>query len=296
MTRIRPRFRFAFARPAFLLLAIALLAAPIVIAGDALPWSDEHGTGEPTIVLLHGLGANRHVWSLVAPQLARTRRVVLVELPGHGESPPLRTVSVKEAARAVDRVLEARRVERALLVGHSYGGWVALEEALAKPKRAAGVVVLDMGAFSPADTARISALESHLTERYPSLIQVIFKAMSELPTEGDSAVAEALRVPPDVMRAYFRDAWRADLRPRLRNLKTPLHVVATPATWPAGQPWEAVRDRLGYATKGPVTGHRVEGSGHLIMRDQPEALVAVIDSIARATAAGAASKRGAKPR
>jgi pimeloyl-ACP methyl ester carboxylesterase len=157
---------------------------------------------------------------------------------------------------------------------------VALEEAVARPKRVAAVVALDIGAYTPPDTARIATLERHLAERYPSLVRVIFEDMTIDPVESDSAVAQALRVPPEILRAYLRDSWRADLRPRIRNLTIPIHVVATAGAWPASQTWEVARARAGYVTKGPVLGHRIEGSGHLIMRDRPDTLAAILGRIA----------------
>jgi len=259
---------------------VLLLGVVAAIAGDAPPWSDTTGTGGPTIVLLHSAGSDASVWDLVLPALSEKHRVVRVELPGHGTSPMIREVSVKEVARAVDRALDRQKVERALLVGHSYGGWVALEEAAAHPKRAAAVAVIDMGTFTPQDTARTASLERHLKERYPNLIRVIYEVMSVNPTESDSAVEKALRVPPDVLTAYLRDAWRTDLRPRIRGLKTPVHLIATSSTWPASQPWERVKKALGYETAGPVDGIRISESGHLIMRDQPDSLAAILTKIA----------------
>lgn len=274
-----------------LLVAAALLSAGLVLAGDAPPWSDEQGRGEPTIVLIHGLGADRDVWSLVAPRLAGRHRLVRVELPGHGASPPIGTISLRTVARSVERALAARRVERALLVGHSYGAWVALEVAAANPKRAAGVVVLDMSAYTPGDTARVASLDRFLEEQYASLIGVIFQPMSEDRVEADSAVAAALRIPPEVMKGYLRDSWRVDLRDRIRRVKTPIHVIATAATWPPSIPWETARARFGYQTRGPVSGYRVANSAHLVMRDQPDTLAALVEGIAAGLAPAAAPAR-----
>ena len=191
---------------------LLLLAGSLLFAGDVPPWSDSTGKGEPTIVLLHGAGSDRNLWDLVLPALSASHRVVRVELPGHGASPMLEAITVKAVARAVDQALEKQHVERALLVGHSYGAWVALEEAVAKPKRVAAVAVIDMGSYTPQDTARTAALERYIQERYPSLVRAIFEVLSQRPAESDSAVIQALRVPREVMVAYLRDAWRTDLR------------------------------------------------------------------------------------
>ena len=259
---------------------LLLVAASVLVAGDLPPWTDSNGTGDPTIVLIHSAGSDRSVWDLVMPTLVAHHRVVRVELPGHGASPAIAAVSVKSVAAAVDRALEKEHVERALLVGHSYGGWVALEEAVAHPKRAAAVVVIDMGAFTPRDSVRTATLEGHLKERYTSLIPIMFQVMALNPVEADSAVALAMRTPQPVLSAYLRDAWRTDLRPRIRSLKTPIHVVTAEATWPASQTWETMMDHLGYRTAGPVTGYRVSGAGHLVMRDQPDTLAAILERIA----------------
>ena len=260
--------------------ALALVLAAAVFAGDAPPWSDVSGQGEPTIVLLHDAGSDPGVWNRVLPALSAKHRVVRVELPGHGASPKIPEVTVTEVARAVDRALETRKVERAILVGHSYGGWVALEEAAAHPARAAAVVVLDMGAYTPQDTARLANVELHLREHYPNLIRVIYEVMSHNANDCDSAVATALEIPQEVLSAYLRDAWRTDLRPRLRRLKTPVHVVVTASIWPASQPWDRAKAALGYQTAGPVTGYRLTNTGHLIMKDQPDSLAAILTTIA----------------
>jgi pimeloyl-ACP methyl ester carboxylesterase len=180
----------------------------------------------------------------------------------------------------VDKALDREHVERALLVGHSYGAWIALEEAVARPKRAAAVVVIDMGSYTPQDTARTASLERFLAERYPQLIRAIFEVLSQDPAESDSAVVQALRLPREVMTAYLRDSWRTDLRPRIRNMKTPIHLIMSKAAWPATQSWERARDHFGYATAGPAEGYRVLESGHLIMRDRPDSLAAILLDIA----------------
>ena len=105
--------------PSLIPAMIFAFAASALLAGDLPPWSDAQGKGEPTIVLLHGAGSDRSLWDLVLPTLAKTHRVVRVELPGHGASPMIGAITVKEVAKAVDQALERQHVERAILVGHS---------------------------------------------------------------------------------------------------------------------------------------------------------------------------------
>jgi pimeloyl-ACP methyl ester carboxylesterase len=89
---------------------------------------ERHGSGEP-LVLLHGVTHRRQAWYPVLDQLAEQREVILVDLPGHGQSPPfeLDGLPVKEALRRdFEAFLVDAGLERPHLAGNSLGGLVAL--------------------------------------------------------------------------------------------------------------------------------------------------------------------------
>jgi pimeloyl-ACP methyl ester carboxylesterase len=89
------------------------------------------GSG-PALVMLHPLGADRHVWAPIVERLAHERELVTVDLPGFGESPPLRdeTPTARALAGAVASLLASLEIERPHVTGNSLGGWVALELGL----------------------------------------------------------------------------------------------------------------------------------------------------------------------
>jgi pimeloyl-ACP methyl ester carboxylesterase len=95
----------------------------------------EGGEGPP-LVLLHGRGSAAPTWFPLLPELARTRRVLAVDLPGFGVSRGYRFAGGGvEAARAffaepLEAWLAAEGVEAPVIVGHSLGGAVAIELAL----------------------------------------------------------------------------------------------------------------------------------------------------------------------
>ncbi len=184
------------------------------------------------------------------------------------------------AAAALNRTLAERRMEHSILVGHSYGALVALQAALDQPKRAATVVVVDAMSYSPADSERVAAASQVLHERYSVFLNAVYSTMSRDPARAESLEAHAWRVPQPVLTGYFLDAWREDMRPSLLKLKTPVHVVATEGLWPEREAWASARARLGYETAGPVEGHRVASSGHVVALDQPDSLAAIIESVA----------------
>ena len=93
------------------------------------------GGGEP-LVLLQGLGSFRQAWDPVVPALARVADVIVVDLPGFGDSPRLpATVEPSPAALAVAVAgfLDELGLDTPHVAGNSLGGWVGLELAAVRP-------------------------------------------------------------------------------------------------------------------------------------------------------------------
>ena len=103
---------------------------------------ERRGAGEP-LILIHGTGGSRAHWKPVVDLLAPHRELVLVDLPGHGESdpPPAGTPHTPIGyAQVLARLLDKLGLDSAHAAGNSVGGWTALE--LAKLARARSVVAL----------------------------------------------------------------------------------------------------------------------------------------------------------
>ena len=97
------------------------------------------------VVLLHGAGANlRDMELAVAERLAARHRVILIDRPGFGFSARKKggENSPAEQAIVLDELLSQLGIDRAIIVGHSWGGTLALTLALDYPQRVAGLVLL----------------------------------------------------------------------------------------------------------------------------------------------------------
>ena len=107
------------------------------------------GSGEP-LVLVHGVGHRRQAWYPVLDQLAEQREVVLVDLPGHGESDPLVTDGRPPFAVLQDALREffiQQELDRPHVAGNSLGGRMALEAGVAGDARS--VTALAPAGFWP---------------------------------------------------------------------------------------------------------------------------------------------------
>ena len=115
-------------------------------------YAQEMGRGTP-VVLLHGLGGSTYSWRFVAPGLAHSHRVIAIDLKGFGRSGKVfdTRYSAADQAKLIAAFLVRRGLTQVTLVGHSFGGQVAMMTALEvsrrDPGRIARLVLIDTPAL-----------------------------------------------------------------------------------------------------------------------------------------------------
>lgn len=103
------------------------------------------GSGE-AVVLVHGLAGNSRTWKDVMPTLSRTHDVIAPDLMGHGESAkPMGDYSLGAHASGLRDLLLTIGVEHATIVGHSFGGGVAMQLAYQHPEMCDRLVLVGSG-------------------------------------------------------------------------------------------------------------------------------------------------------
>jgi pyruvate dehydrogenase E2 component (dihydrolipoamide acetyltransferase) len=102
------------------------------------------------VLLLHGFGADLNTWMFTQPALAEGRRVIALDLPGHGGSAKqVDQADSQSLAAVIGQALNALGVERAHLVGHSMGGGIAIAFALRQPERVATLSLIASASLGP---------------------------------------------------------------------------------------------------------------------------------------------------
>ena len=103
----------------------------------------------PVVVLLHGFLENNHMWNQVIPIISKNKRVLALDLLGHGQSGCLGYIHTMEImAEAVFAVLKSLRIRKITLIGHSMGGYVSLALAEKNPEMIRGLCLLNSTANS----------------------------------------------------------------------------------------------------------------------------------------------------
>jgi pimeloyl-ACP methyl ester carboxylesterase len=162
-------------------------------------------SGEGTvIVLLHGFLENKIMWQEYIDFFSQKYRVITIDLLGHGESDCLGYVhEMEDNAGAVHEVLEHLKIEKAIILGHSMGGYVALAFAELYPKKVQKLVL--QNSTSKEDSAekklnRTRAIKA-VKQNYVSFVSLaIANLFSEnnrirLADEIEKVKEEALKTP-----------------------------------------------------------------------------------------------------
>ncbi len=115
------------------------------------------GSGGVPILFTHGFAASSAMFASTAAALARDGEVITWDLRGHGQSDYPDDPSAYSVALTVEDmvgILDATDVDRAVIAGHSVGGFVSLEFLLAHPERVEGLILIDTGPGYRRDDAR----------------------------------------------------------------------------------------------------------------------------------------------
>ena len=177
------------------------------------------GEGEPAVGLCDGIGCDGFAWKYLAPQLAGSHRVVRWHYRGHGLSgvPDDRArIGFQYTADDLRRVLDAAKVGKAIVFGHSMGVQVALEFHRRHPERVAGLVLI-CGSFGfPLDTfhddtflRRVFPYFRFLVELMPDVASRVMRFL--LKTEFAIQVALRFEANAELLR-------RDDLSPYFEHL------------------------------------------------------------------------------
>jgi pimeloyl-ACP methyl ester carboxylesterase len=248
---------------------------------------DRAGRGEP-LLLIHGTGSQRQVWEPVRARLEAQRELVMPDLPGFGDSPPLDRAAVtpEDYADVLERLLDELGLGRVHVAGNSLGGGIGL--VLGARGRARSVTALSpIGFRTPREDeyARHSLRASAVAARALAPLAPTLTASAVVRTLTFSQlVARPWRIPPAAALGATRNLARSrGLRAALDGHRRWRFVPDAPLPLPVTVAW-GERDRLLPVRQAerarralPDARHvTLVGCGHVPTWDDPEQVAAVL--------------------
>jgi pimeloyl-ACP methyl ester carboxylesterase len=239
----------------------------------------------PPLVLVHGLGGSAANWWELAPLLARSRRLIVPDLPGHGASEPL--AAVASLGAFADRVVAVAEREQALpapVVGHSLGGLVVLHAALRHPDALTKLVLAAAAGLSTGTRFQRSLLTASMLVRPGRLVarhadRVVRSARARNAVFGAYYVADASALTEQAVRGFLAGhllhtdlgtAWHAlrtdDPRERLGDVRQPALVL-----WGALDAQLPLDDAFEYTRRLRARLRVIPECGHLLIGERPGA-------------------------
>jgi pimeloyl-ACP methyl ester carboxylesterase len=246
-------------------------------AHDGIPMAaDCGGEGSPALLFIHGWTCRRAYWQ---PQLAHFKsghRVAAPDLPGHGETSGAgrSTWSIDRLARDIAACSLELTPDKAVLIGHSMGGAVALEAARQMPAATAAVVLVDTfvidygGLSSEAIEEAVAPFAADFSGAVAGLVEQTATDATPGPLK-ERLVREMSAADPSLALPLWRDLLAWDPQPAFDSLQVPIYAI-NGALIP-----ESARARCAPFVSESV----IDGAGHFLQMEDPAGFNQVLEKI-----------------
>ena len=189
------------------------------------------GKAEPTLVFIHGGFADRSFWSDQMKHFARYNHVIAIDLAGHGESGKNRkSWSITSFAEDVSAVIKKEKIRRAVLIGNSLGGPVALKTAHLVSETIVAVVAVDtlhdIGIRVPSSyyRERADAFRKDFTGTMKKMVRSLFHP-DTYPELMAQVERRMLDNSPEMAVALMESFANFDMAELLKNISIPIRCI-----------------------------------------------------------------------
>lgn len=232
---------------------------------------EDSGEGGIPIVFVHSFGGSTLHWEAQVNHLKKSRRVITLDLRGHGRSdaPIKMEYAVDSLATDIAAVVDSLNINRFILVGHSMGGAAVIAYAGAHPQRVAGLLLAGTSGKSSEKEAKpiIASLES---KDYDKVMESYMKGiLTNAKPEVDALEREGIkRLSKETTLSIIKAIFKFDPLVPLKRYTGPTLIVATPEE---NQPTALYKQM-------PNIPHKIiTGTSHWMHMDKPEEFNQILD-------------------
>lgn len=230
-------------------------------------WIGEGGLseGREIALFIHGAGGGQHTWSHQKAFFEKRFKPIVIELPGHGASAGEGEEEIGRYAEHVYSFLEALRVSKVFLVGHSMGGAITQTLALTHPEVIKGIVLVGTGARLRVFPMILDRIRSDFAEIVRNFTQFAYSrnAPSEMINRG---VADMMQCRPEILYGDFLACDRFDIMNEVNKINVPTLIIC-------GDEDQLMPVKYSQFLLQRIKGSRLEilsGAGHMVMMESSE--------------------------
>jgi pimeloyl-ACP methyl ester carboxylesterase len=232
-------------------------------------------TSLPTFLFIHGAGGSHRTWRR-QHELSKEFRLILLDLPGHGESGGEGEATITGYAAYVADYIASNRLRNVVLCGHSMGGAIALHLALNEPKLLNGLVLVGTGARLRVLPAIFALIREDFSLAVQGMAGFLFY-QSAPPALVEEERELLSHNSPELLLKDFTACDSFDIMERVDEIRLPSLVVC------------GKDDRLTGSTYSELLHQKISGSrfvlfeqcGHMPMLEQSEAFNEILSSFAK---------------
>jgi pimeloyl-ACP methyl ester carboxylesterase len=237
---------------------------------------EEYGSGQP-VIFLHGFPFDHTIWNPIIPLISNQARIILPDLRGFGKSPVSEGIySMRLLAEDIYQMMNRLKIGKAILVGHSMGGYASLAFAHAYPSHLSGLVLVSTQAAADSPERRQARYKTAEAVSHKGARVVASSMLPSLTPKQEllPGIKEIiLRAHPSgVVGSLKGMAERHDLTGILSDIHVPAVVLA--GTNDQLLPMEKMATLAQMLPKGWLV--EVQGGGHMLMMEEPQQVSSAI--------------------
>ena len=246
--------------------------------------NDHFKKKKDTLVLIHGLGADKDTWLQLAKYLTKSYRIIALDLPGHGLSTQDFSIyySVELQAQCINELLSNLKIQQVHIIGSSMGGAIATKLTYMHPEIVSSLILIDSyGVFKkPSYLSKLAdelgynpMLEINTKDDYKKMLSLAMIKPPFIPAFMLDILTEDMKERVELNKKIFRDTDAdSDQKPILSKIKKPSLVV-----------WGA-QDKILHVDNAEVFNKKlqncskviIEEAGHVPMVEKPKVVARYI--------------------
>jgi pimeloyl-ACP methyl ester carboxylesterase len=240
---------------------------PLIETANGSMWYADHRdptVHRPVTIFVHGAGGTHLDWPAELRRMPEANAIV-VDLPGHGRSAAPGRATVGAYAADVFALMDALKITKAIIAGHSMGGAIAMTMALNDPERVQGLILIGTGAKLGVNPAILGGFLTEMAKTV-ALVVSLYYGKSGIDTMRRRSQQRLMEFNPTILYNDYAACNIFDLRKQVGSIRVPTIIfggtddLMTPLKYS-----EYLRDQI--VGSKLVT---VRGGGHLMMLEQPE--------------------------